>query len=180
MHLAERRGRDRFPLERSNALDSRTPSSSWTMSLDVSEGKRLDVVLEAGERLQIGRRQQIGARREQLAELDEGRPELFQIGGKGARLRSVALDLLAGVEPEPVMNSARAYFANEPREIAVPAEPWLRVPSPRGRATRCDAPSCVILSHNTRLPQRGGESKSVRGTTGRGETPRSNTAATDR
>src|ERR1039458_3118436 len=44
--------------------------------------KRLDLVLQTRERLQIRFRQKVGAGGKQLAEFDEGRPHFFQIVGQ--------------------------------------------------------------------------------------------------
>ena len=66
------------------ASKSKTPSTNARpvrppRSFHFAESERLDLVLQAGERFEIGARHQIDAGREQLAELDEGRPQLFEI-----------------------------------------------------------------------------------------------------
>ncbi len=48
-------------------------------ALDVLVGEGLDVVLQAGQRIEIRGRKQVGARREYLTQLDECRAERFQV-----------------------------------------------------------------------------------------------------
>jgi hypothetical protein len=50
--------------------------------LDLAVGERLDAVLEPGEGVQIGPGQEVGAGREELPELDEGRPQRLQVAGQ--------------------------------------------------------------------------------------------------
>ncbi len=123
MHLAQRRCRDGRPFERVEGL--REPHAQLVLddALDVSERKRLDVVLQTRERLEVCRRQQISARRKQLAELDEGGTELFQIGGEGERFRRVALDLVGRGRAGACDEVRVPVLRDEPREVAVPAEP---------------------------------------------------------
>ena len=55
--------------------------------LDLVETKRLHFVLQAGERLEVRLRQQFDPGREELPELDEGRPQFLQIVGQLVCLR---------------------------------------------------------------------------------------------
>ena len=50
--------------------------------LDLGEGERPDVVLQPREGFEVGRGQKVCARREQLAELDVGGAEFFEVGGQ--------------------------------------------------------------------------------------------------
>jgi len=50
--------------------------------LDLLEGEGLDGVLKPRERLQVGRRQEVGARREKLSDLDQARPEPLEVAGE--------------------------------------------------------------------------------------------------
>ena len=49
--------------------------------LDLGERERLNLVLEARERVNVGLRQEVCARGHELRELDEGRPQLLDVGG---------------------------------------------------------------------------------------------------
>ena len=65
----------------SNSRKSRSidwPSSSWIDALDVLERERADVVLQPAQLGDDVRRDDVGPGREQLAELDERRPELVE------------------------------------------------------------------------------------------------------
>ena len=53
--------------------------------LHVSERERLDAVLKPRQRFEVCRRQQIRPRRQDLAELDERRPELLEVVGQCLR-----------------------------------------------------------------------------------------------
>ena len=63
--------------------------------LHVAERERLDPVLQPGESVQIRRRQQVRARREELAELDERRPQGFEVLGELLRISG---DLLGDLD----------------------------------------------------------------------------------
>ena len=91
MHLAQRGRRQRLVVELRERLRDPHAELLGHDPLDLGERERADPVLEPGERLQVGRRQQVGAGREELAELDEGRPHLLEIVGQlvGARLFAV-------------------------------------------------------------------------------------------
>jgi hypothetical protein len=89
--LAERGGGHRHGLEVGERLGHAGAELGVHDPLDVLEGERLDLVLEAGEGGEIGRRQHVGPRGEQLAQLHERRPELLQVvselfGFRGRRL----------------------------------------------------------------------------------------------
>ena len=79
MHLSERGGGERPFLEHRECL--RKPHAEVRLDhlLDFFERHRLNGVLQPRERFEIGGRQQIGARRQQLAELDERRPQRLEI-----------------------------------------------------------------------------------------------------
>src|SRR6185436_3112004 len=87
MHLPERRGGNRQPIE----LDERVRNADTELladrPLDVFVGKWLDVVLQAGERLEVRGRKEVRARREELTELDERRAERLEVARErlGAR-----------------------------------------------------------------------------------------------
>ncbi len=78
MHLADGRGRDRRLVELEEELVDREPELLFDDLLRLLEGERRDLVLE---RLQLEddvRRDDVRPRREELAELDEGRAELVE------------------------------------------------------------------------------------------------------
>ena len=78
-----------------NSLSIDRPSSSSIDLLDLRERERADVVLEAAQLGDDVGREHVGPRREQLAELDEGRAELVEhLAQVLAALRRLAVDLL--------------------------------------------------------------------------------------
>ena len=124
MHLAERGRGDRRRVEFDERLRHANAQLLLDDPLDVRVRERLEVVLQARERVEVGLRQQVGARREQLPELDERRPERLEVAGErlGARARSDdrrPFDRLeAGVRDE----IGAAVLGDEHREILVSAE----------------------------------------------------------
>ena len=78
VHLADRGGRDRGRIEVGEELLDRETEVLADHALDVLVRERPHVVLERLELDQDVRRDDVGPRREQLAELDEGRPELVE------------------------------------------------------------------------------------------------------
>ena len=123
VHLAERRGGDRFRLEGLERLGQADAQLLLHDPLDVGVRKRSDVVLQARERLEVRGRQQVRARRQELSELDEGRTELLEIVRKGPGLGGVA-----GQRPGSLVARVRdevglPVLGEERREVAVPAQP---------------------------------------------------------
>ena len=105
--------------------------------LDVGERKRADVVLEAAELGDDVRRDDVGARREQLPELDEGRPELVEhlpqmtpADGRGRRRRRTAT---LQHEPEAVTDGDLRDLAEPPDARSLGAG--------RGHGPKC----CTLL-----------------------------------
>ena len=78
VHLADRRGRDRGRIELGEELLDREAEVFADHALDVLVREGTHVVLERLELDQDVRRDDVGPRREQLAELDEGRAELVE------------------------------------------------------------------------------------------------------
>ena len=78
MDLADRRGGDRRLLELGEELGDRELEILLDHALDVLVRERADVVLECLQLEQDVRRNDVGARREELAELDERRAELVE------------------------------------------------------------------------------------------------------
>ena len=78
VHLADRRRRHRFLLERGEELLDGELELLADHALDLGEGERRDVVLEGAQLDDDVRRHDVGTRREQLPELDERRPELVE------------------------------------------------------------------------------------------------------
>jgi hypothetical protein len=87
VHLPERGGGDGPGLELGERLRDADAQLGRDDLLDLGEGERLDLVLEARERVEVGLRQEVGPRREQLRELDEGRPHPLDVGRKLLQLR---------------------------------------------------------------------------------------------
>jgi hypothetical protein len=82
VHLAQRGRRHRLRLELGEGLGEPDAQLRADDGLHVHERERLDLVLEPGQRFHVGEGKDVGARGEELAELDEGRPHLLEIGGK--------------------------------------------------------------------------------------------------
>ena len=78
MHLADRRGGERLLVELEEQPLDRLAELLLDHALDLRERERPHVVLEAAQLGDDVRRDDVGARREQLAELDERRPELVE------------------------------------------------------------------------------------------------------
>ena len=78
MHLADRGGGDRGRVELGEELLDREAEVFADHALDVLVREGTHVVLERLELDQDVRRDDVGPRREQLAELDEGRAELVE------------------------------------------------------------------------------------------------------
>ena len=80
--LAEGRRSHRVGVEGGEPPLDRNPELLLHDGLHHLERERGTVLLEAGQCLDVGRRKQVGPGGEQLAELDEGRPEPFEISGE--------------------------------------------------------------------------------------------------
>src|SRR5207253_1896705 len=78
MHLSDRGRRDRLLVELREELRDREAEILFDHLLDVRDRKRADVVLQPSQLGDDVGRQDVGPRREQLAELDEGRAELVE------------------------------------------------------------------------------------------------------
>ena len=80
--LGHRRGRQRRAVERGEQLAERRAQLALDYLDDLLARHRSDRVLQAGERLDVGGGQEVGAGAEELAELDEDRPQLLQRAGQ--------------------------------------------------------------------------------------------------
>jgi hypothetical protein len=80
MHLAQRRRRHRDRLELGEGLGEPDPELRADDGLHVHERKGLDLVLEPGQRFHVGEGKDVRPRGEELAELDERRPHLLEVG----------------------------------------------------------------------------------------------------
>src|SRR4051794_55910 len=106
VHLADRRGRDGRAVELEEEPVDGVAELLFENALDVLERHRPHVVLQTAQLDDDVRRHDVGARRQQLAELDERRPELVEHlaqvlaarGARGAFLQHVrrALRLVTG------------------------------------------------------------------------------------
>ena len=82
MHLAQGSCGEWLLLELGECLGQAYAELLGDDALDIGKGKWTDVILEPRERLQVARGEKIAARREKLAELDEGRPHGLEIVGE--------------------------------------------------------------------------------------------------
>ena len=82
VHLAERGGGHRLRVELGERLRDAHAEFGVDDLLDLRERERPDLVLEACERVNVGRRQEVCARGHELRQLDEGRPHLLHVGGQ--------------------------------------------------------------------------------------------------
>ena len=82
MDLRHRRGRQRQPVELEEQLFERGVELRLNDLHDALGGNGLNGVLEARQSMDVVRRQEVRARAEQLAELDEARPELLEGAGE--------------------------------------------------------------------------------------------------
>jgi hypothetical protein len=89
MHLPEGGRRDRLRIERQKRLRQPYVELAFYRFLYIGERHGLDVVLQAAQRFEIGRRQQVGPRRQQLAQLHERRTQGFEVFREAFRLGGV-------------------------------------------------------------------------------------------
>jgi hypothetical protein len=102
VHLADRRGRHRLLVELEEKLLERQLQLLADHPLHLRERERLDVVLQGAQLGDDVRRDDVRARREQLPELDERRPELVQHLAQVLATRGRAqLGLERGRPPRP-------------------------------------------------------------------------------
>ena len=87
MHLAERGRRHRRALKFRERLRQPRADFHGHDRLHFVEGERFHVILQPRQRLHVSRRHEVRARGDELAELDESRPELFQVRRQFLRLR---------------------------------------------------------------------------------------------
>ena len=109
------------------AFEILTPRSSWTVLFDFGKRERLEPILQPRQRIEVRRRKQVGARGQQLAEFDEGRPELFKVGGKtlgvavlGFRRKHIPFEHV--VEASPTDEVFTAVLQEESGNIFVAAQ----------------------------------------------------------
>ena len=100
MHLSDRGGGHRAPVELEEEALDREPEVLLDHALDLFERERADVVLEPAELRDDVRRQDVRPHGEELAELDEGRAELVEeLAQMLAALGRRALEELRAVAP---------------------------------------------------------------------------------
>src|SRR6185436_15710966 len=119
--------RERLRVESGKALRNAESEIFVDHALDVAERERLDVVLQAPQCFEVGRRQQIGARGEQLPEFDERRAEALEVGRQFVRLAVVGFsERLVGnrfVEPGALYQIGFAVLIKESADIFVTTQP---------------------------------------------------------
>ena len=124
MHLAQRRRGHRLVFEILKGFRKADAELFADDFFDFGEAERLDLILQPGERVEVSRREQLHARREELADLDEGGPELLEVGRQlvGFR-RLLRRDLLLGgerfVETARLHEIGPAVFHEDPRDLAI-------------------------------------------------------------
>ena len=123
VHLPDRRRGDRPFLEREERLLDREVELALDHTAHLVEGERSDVVLQAAQLGDDVRRDHIGPRREQLAELDERRPELVQ---HLAQPPPAVGKLRVVIPPAPVDEVAEAVPRGDAADLREPADPALR------------------------------------------------------
>ena len=105
VHLTDRGGGNRLLVEADERLLDRQAELFLDHDPNLREGERADVVLEAAQLGDDVRRDDIGTRGEQLAELDERRPELVEhLAEVPAALRS---DRSIGARLPPASSTGR-------------------------------------------------------------------------
>ena len=115
MHLGDGRGRERRLVEDAEGLGQAHAELLGNDALDLGEGKRRHVVLQARERLGVGRRHDIGPHRQELAELDEGGSEGFDVGRKlfgfgGGLATASGVSGISPARPARFTRSPRPYL----------------------------------------------------------------------
>ncbi len=139
MHLADRGGRDRLLVEVDERLLERQAELFLDHDTNLCEGEWAHIVLEAAQLGDDVRRDDVGPRGEQLAELDEGRPELVEHlsemaaavradSGIGARLhaRRPGKDVRQLVPLEEIAEAVPDGDLRNLRETADLARAWAR------------------------------------------------------
>ncbi len=123
VHLADRGGRDRLLLEVEERLLDREAQLRLDDPLDVLHRERRDLVLELAKLDDDVRRHDVGSRREQLAELDEGRPQLVEHLAEASS--PIAVGLAVG-RAAPVEEVPEAVAGGDTADLGRAAEAALR------------------------------------------------------
>ena len=112
VHLGDRGCRERLRVDPDEDVGGEIVRDH---ALDLREGHREDLVDELAELLDVDIRQQIGPGREQLSELDVGRPELFQ--RMSELLRALSRRRAAPPDPELAQDAQQAATARDPTDV---------------------------------------------------------------
>ena len=118
--LSERRGGERRALKRLEELVDRPIELRL---YDRERAVRIEawhLILQARELLDRLRREHVDARREELADLDEGRPELYQHVAQARRQLAVRLDLRVAVSALRLVN--KDFAACTPTQLQIQTE----------------------------------------------------------
>ena len=124
VHLADRGRRDRDRVERGEELVDRRPQVLLDHPLDVGVRERPHVVLELAQLGDDLGRDDVGAGREQLAELDERRPELVERLAQVAAERGQVLVVDHGraAKRAPLEHEPEAVPRRHLRDLAQPSD----------------------------------------------------------
>ena len=89
MHLPQRRRGNRLRVKGRKAFRQPHAEVFLDDAFDVGERERLEIVLQPGQRVQIGRWQEVGPCGEELPQFDEGGSELFEVRCQFARILAI-------------------------------------------------------------------------------------------
>ena len=90
MHLSQRSRSERLRIEFRERLRYTNAEFRRDNCVNLFKRKRFDFVLQARQRIEVRLGQKIAARRKELAQLNECRPQVFQIGSEFFRLGLLA------------------------------------------------------------------------------------------
>ena len=160
VHLCDRGGGDRLGLDRDEHVRGQLLGDD---ALDLVERHRRNLIHELLELLDVHVRQQVGTRREQLAELDVGRPELLE------RLPELPSRLPGSLDgcPRPRAPAAPGAGPTGGQRARRTARAWLvRVGRPSARSLRGprlgNASASRAAARETRPPPAGGRATPCR------------------
>lgn len=124
MNLRDGCGGERLLVDEGEGLRQAHAELGGQDLLHLGERKRRHVVLQPRERLGVRLRDDIGPRRQQLPELDEGRPEFLDVAcqllGLGRRLARVRLLLRHELRQAGVLDQVTAsVLEQQPGEVLV-------------------------------------------------------------
>ena len=136
VHLGDRRGRGRFRLQLREDLPGRRPERPAYQFLHLLPRCRFGLILEPGELVGELLGEQVTASGQQLAELDEGNPALFQRTPKRHRDRRPPLSRLPAAQRPPLQVGAQPVPHQDPADLRVAPRARERAPCPQDELHR--------------------------------------------